>query len=55
MPGSAQSMITTRGRSCTREFDRFLAVAGLAGHGDVRLVLQDAAKAAPHQDVVVHQ
>ena len=55
MPGSAQSMTITSGRSSRCQAHGLFAVAGFADHRNVRLVLEHAAKAAAHQAVIVHQ
>ena len=38
-----------------RQTNRFRAVAGFAGHLDIRLVFENAPESAPHQAVVIHQ
>ena len=55
MLGSAKSITTTSGCSFAAASHRFVAVARFADHADRRIVFQHAAKAAPHQAVVVHQ
>ena len=53
VPGIAQSITTTRGFRRGGQADRFVAVAGFADHDDRRIVLEDAAEAAPDQAVIV--
>ena len=53
VPGMAQSITTTRGFEARGQADRLVAVAGLADHDDVGVVFEQAAKAAPHEGVVV--
>ena len=53
MPGIAQSITMTCGLSCRGQPDGFLAVARLADDDHRRVVLEQAAEAAPYQAVIV--
>ena len=53
VPGMAASITMTCGIEAGGQRDRFVAVAGLAHHGQIGIVLEQAAEPAPHQRVVV--
>ena len=55
MPGSAQSITMTLGRSSLRQAHGFLAIAGFAGDIDIGFVFKNAAEATAHQAVIIHQ